>query len=249
MLNTGSKKILLALSFLPLFLGGCLQEKIDKEVERNTKETAVDLENEDHHEDHQEEDETVSEEQIEIIEGLEQVSPEEAAGNFVIDSRSELKADDIDPVSDQSDQDEVAKFISQQFFLYHSNSIKAESFLESMTPYFHDDFRALLPGEETLLLQTFSTLQELFISQLGSPITAYYHTDVQLMRQQTEANFYRKYVLKNGKEIYYQTLMRQNEKGVWQLVDDSPSPDYEILPETENGFKEAVIQERESGEQ
>lgn len=249
MLNLISKKNLLALSLVPVLLSGCLQDKIDEEIEKSSKESEVRHEVEGHTDEQHENEEAISDEQVEAIEELEGVSPEEAASNIVIDSRSELKTDKLVSVKNPKDLEDVSNYISQQFFLYHSKSIGAEEFLTTMKPYFHEEFLDLLPSEEEMILQTFTTLQDMFIAQLGSPITSYFHTDVQLLRHQTEANFYRKYVLKNGKEIYYQTLMKQDEEGMWKMIDDSPSPAYEILPETENAFKETIIQNKESGEE
>lgn len=255
MFATEFRKVLVLITLPTFLLTGCLQEKIDKELDKSISEehhthgdeSLHQHDESEHSHDGEVEDTHLTEEQLHALEESDHVTPEEAAQSFVIDSRSEFESSAIKNLADSKDLNMVASYISQQFFLYHSKSIDAEEFISSMKLYFHTEFRTLLPEDDALLLQMFEMLQDMFVSQLGSPMTSYYQTDVQLMKQQTEANFYRKYVLKNGKEIYYQTLLKQDEQGNWLLVDDSPAPAYEILPDTENSFKETIIQSKGSG--
>ncbi|GEL05541.1 hypothetical protein [Rummeliibacillus stabekisii] len=216
---------------LSIFLSGCgmMDHTIDKQINKvkgdkkteKTKEAASANKPES---EVNEKDITLSQSQKNRLKGAESQTPEEAI------SKSKKKAKEVGINLPQNkeeftDVNEFSQYISHLLFLYHSGEIKGDQFYTVGKKYMSESFLAQLPDTDAERKNTFIELVKLFKEQLRSDIKSYQLTDVELDERAKEASFYRKYTLKNGERVYYQTVMKkENEK--WLLLDDSPSESY-----------------------
>lgn len=218
-----------------------MPSKIDEQIEKTKQENQVikDSDTTDKKDKDSDKGDTtdtdLSKDQKEILDKVEDVSPEEALEENQLPVRMEQKIQVPAYKDSFTSEQEFSQYVSSLFYLYHKGNLDAKSFYQKLSPHFHENFINMLPPEKEAQIETFELLQQAFIKQLSKPIVKYSLTDSQLRERTDEAGFFRKYELENGEFIYYQTILKQTD-GRWLLYDDSPAPPYLIIPN--HNFKE-----------
>lgn len=168
-------------------------------------------------------------EQLDVLEEQTNVSIEEAIETNVLDKRENVEIIVPEDKTVFENENEFSQYVSAQFYLFHSQKISAEDFYEKMAIHFHEDFKALLPSTEAHQIRTFEVLQKQFTINLPSPIKGYELTEIKINKRYMEGIFYRVYELENKQKVYYETYIKQNEKGQWLLMDDRTAAPYEVI--------------------
>lgn len=216
------KKIVI-ISGVTLLLMGCMPNKIKETIEKTEIQNQELAKNEGENE-----DEVVTETQKQLLNELEEVTPEEANDQSVKDKRQERSIKKPLIKEKYADVDEFAEYISYQFYLYHTKSINGSDFYKAISPHFHNDFKTNLPDSPESQKETFEILQDKIVTQFKSEIEYVTTSDIEINPRSKEANFYRTYKFKNGEQIHYMTIVKE-ENNQWYLVDDSPAPSYTVI--------------------
>lgn len=137
------------------------------------------------------------------------------------------------------DMNEASQYFSYVLFQYHTNLIDGPTFYKKLKAHMAKEFVELLPKKEADREDMFTALQELFTKQLEHKIESYAVTEVEYSSFTNEGAFNRKYVLYNGDELFYKTIITQ-EDGVWKIVDDSPGEGY-----TTKQYKQSILENKE----
>jgi len=172
-------------------------------------------------------------EQQELIENMEEVSPEEAVKNAAGNrDKEELEAlenrtDKLSEVAKFTDLDKFSAYVGELFFQYHTGKIGGKDFLTYAEPHFSETFTEQLPVDRNAQIKMFDTLQKLFADNLDSKIKSYIITKADGTPIEGEVVFYREYTLEDGSQMYYETTAKE-VKGQWVLIDDVPTTDIKI---------------------
>lgn len=177
----------------------------------------------------------MSDSQKKRLSEAESQTAEEALENSEKTKKSELALNVPQEKAQFTDVNEFSQYISYLLYQYHSGDIPGKEFYSKGKKYMSELFFDQLPKSDSERQRTFVELQKMFKEQLGSDIDSYKITTVEVDERAKEANFYRKYTLKNGERVYYQTTMKQ-EDGKWLLLDDSPSESY-VVENTNKKFQ------------
>lgn len=222
-------KIFTAYIGISIILTGCLPSKIENEINETQKTNAqsAPLTGKKTSNDLNTENIKLSEEQQNALNKLEEKEPKEALFENDLEIRKELDLHVPGKKASFQDPIEFSQYISYLFFAYYAGQIKPKDFNAEISSYAHEEFLNLLPKKEEAKIETFKQLQKMYIGQLRSPIKSYVITEPEYQERAGEAVFYRKFILKNGEEIYSVTVIKK-EGDKWTLLDDSPSPPYEV---------------------
>ncbi|MGF9975507.1 hypothetical protein [Viridibacillus arvi] len=243
MLIINNKKRVLSIgvsSIALLMLSACsMNDKIEKEIEKNESNAVVsDTETK------KRDDFKMSNEQKAILDKAESQTAEEALANNPKEIKKEIKTNVPSSKAQFTEPNEFSQYIGNVLYLFHSSQIDGEKFYKQNKKYMSSYFIEQLPDSEKESINTFTEYQKMFKQQIKEPITTYQITDLTINERAKEAQFYRKYTLKSGKNIYYDTVLKE-ENGRWLLLDDRPSAGYEV--ETgQNKFHDENIGEKEN---
>ncbi|MEK5071655.1 hypothetical protein [Sporosarcina sp. FSL K6-1508] len=231
-INQKKKALLLfGLTAAMVTTSACMPSKIQEKIEETEKINVITKEESSElilPENTVPEDIKISEEEKEVLDKLEKITPEKALAENNLEIRSELNIQLPKKRSIYKDENEFSQFISNLFFKYHTKQIVAADFYKEISPHFDEKFKSLLPESEKEQLRTFEILQEQFLIHLPSPIINYKITNIEIDARTKEGTFYRVYELQNKTKIYYMTFVKPSAEGQWLLLDDKPAPPYKI---------------------
>ncbi|RKJ73747.1 hypothetical protein D7X33_20225 [Butyricicoccus sp. 1XD8-22] len=177
-------------------------------------------------------EELFTEQQQELIDGMEEVTPEDAVKNSIGKSEVEHEVlesthQELTKIDKFTDLDEFSTYMGELFFQYHSGTILGEEFLDFAEPHMDETFIEQLPTDREARIAMFDTLQALFNEGLKSDIASYVVTKSDRAPIFDEVIFYREYTLNDGSTMYYQTTAKKVDEH-WMLVDDVPTTNINI---------------------
>lgn len=167
----------------------------------------------------------LSKEQKKIIDESKTQSGEDALKNNELDTRKEISTNVPNAKEYYASPNEFSQYIGNIIYKYHSNQFNGSEYYTHLKNYISTSFNNQLPKRDSERIQMFEQLQSLFQEQIQSEIVSYQVTELVVNQRAKEASFYRKYTLKNGEMIYYETtIIKLCNK--WLLLDDRPSAGY-----------------------
>ncbi|MDE3841008.1 hypothetical protein C0966_17225 (plasmid) [Bacillus methanolicus] len=215
------------LSFLAVcvFLSGCSGDKFTEEVKK------TEAKNQEIKKTQKEKEAVDNKELKEFYEDLEKPLDEVIQENDfdTVKIMDSIKATQQDHFQDGK---EFAKYAAQILYQFYTLQISPDQYYEFLVKYGSESVKKDLPSKEDAL-NILTNLQNMYKKQNMNGEN-YVLTEVTYNRFKREGWFYRKVLTTNGEEYYITTIVKEDEG--WKYEDDSPSPPFEEIEQTEQSF-------------
>jgi len=209
-------KKLVLITFSTLLLSGCLGPYTTESKGRNTVSQEIEIS---------------PKEQNSRLESSSTISKEEAAENatklYTTKELEEYKPQIIKKESlNINDLDSVAQYSAYYFVEFMKDSITADQFIDDMYKVLDDDFTSKLGSNKEEMAKTLHIVQSSYYKNIPqSKVTSYFISKPIVFYATANESLkivYRRHVLENGDEVFFEMLFSQG-KGGWKLVEDTPT--------------------------
>lgn len=186
----------------------------------------------------------LSQKQQEIIEELPAVSTETALNNISEKynyhhlAEQEIKAQP--PIPKSTDKVGVVNYLAYGFSQFLSGKIDAKEFVETYEPFLDKSYLDLFGEEPNLRIKTMQTVYDTYYKGVPETKIAGVFISNTIVNKTADDVIvaYRRHILENGNEIFYEMGFVQNESKEWLLLDDRVSvnpyaKEKEITPKAE----------------
>lgn len=124
---------------------------------------------------------------------------------------------------------EFAAFVADTLYHFYNRGLTAEDYYDFLQKYGSKTLVDDLPSKEDAVA-VYGSIQKYYQDQ-NIKLDSYQITEVKFNRSETEGYFYRKVLSTNGYEYFICTIVKEN--GEWKFSEDSPSPPFEEVENTE----------------
>ncbi|MGE7692296.1 hypothetical protein ACQKMI_24350 [Lysinibacillus sp. NPDC097214] len=210
------KKIVLV-TLSAFLLSGCLDKYTNEPIkDKDTVTSEVEI---------------LPEEQNSAMENMPVISKEEAAENasklYKTSEIKEYKPKIINKeLLDVNDLNCVSQYSSYYFVEFMRGTINPKKFVDAMYDLFDEDYKAQLGSTKEEIANTLNLVQLNYYSNIPQrKIASYFISTPEiyfLTNTESIKSVYRRHVLEDGEEIFFEMIFEQKKDG-WKLVEDKPT--------------------------